>query len=181
VGQNQAALGLLPVGNGTGTASISGGHGIAQPVSPGFPPRRPGFEPRLGHVRFVVDRVAQGQVFSEWPTYQVDSVSPHPKKLKKNYSWRIRQLVDATRSAALIRPTLVRVFICTHLGIRTSTSVVRAFLHILRSTAEGRTVPVRRCDDHGRKTCVISQVCDKVNSPLQPYSCCTITAGFAEN
>jgi hypothetical protein len=79
----------------------------------GFPPRRPGFNPRSGHVGFVVDKVALGQVFSEyfgfpyqsfhqllykhhlssgagtigqqWPTYQVDSlsVSPHPGKLKK--------------------------------------------------------------------------------------------------
>jgi hypothetical protein len=65
-------------------------------------------------VGFVVDKVELGQVFSEdfgfpcqfsfhrllhihhhhpglvqsasyWPAYQVDSVSPHPKKLKKNY------------------------------------------------------------------------------------------------
>jgi hypothetical protein len=63
-------------------------------------------------VKFVLDKVALGQVFSEyfgfpcqssfhwllhnhhpssgagtigqqWPTYQVDSVSPHPEKLKK--------------------------------------------------------------------------------------------------
>jgi hypothetical protein len=32
----------------------------------GFPPRRPGFEPRSGHVGFVVDKVALGQVFSEY-------------------------------------------------------------------------------------------------------------------
>jgi hypothetical protein len=32
----------------------------------GFPQRRPGFEPRSGHVEFVVDKVAQGQVFSEY-------------------------------------------------------------------------------------------------------------------
>jgi hypothetical protein len=78
----------------------------------GFPPRRPGFYPRSGHVGFVVDKVALRQVFSEffgfpckssfhrlphnhhlssgagtigqqWPTSQVDSVSPHPEKLKK--------------------------------------------------------------------------------------------------
>jgi hypothetical protein len=70
------------------------------------------FDPRSGHVGFVVDKVALGQVFSEyfgfpfqssfhqllhnhnrssgtgtigqqWPTYQVDSVSAHPEKLKK--------------------------------------------------------------------------------------------------
>jgi hypothetical protein len=32
----------------------------------GFPPRRTGFEPRSGHVGFVVDKVALGQVFSEY-------------------------------------------------------------------------------------------------------------------
>jgi hypothetical protein len=30
----------------------------------GFPPRRTGFEPGSGHVGFVVDKVALGQVFS---------------------------------------------------------------------------------------------------------------------
>jgi hypothetical protein len=30
----------------------------------GFPPRRPGFEPRSGHVGFVVDKVVLGQVLS---------------------------------------------------------------------------------------------------------------------
>jgi hypothetical protein len=32
---------------------------------PGFPTRRPGFEPGSGQVGFVVDKVALGQVFSE--------------------------------------------------------------------------------------------------------------------
>jgi hypothetical protein len=32
----------------------------------GFPSRRPGFDPRSGHVGFVVDKVALGQVFSEY-------------------------------------------------------------------------------------------------------------------
>jgi hypothetical protein len=89
----------------------------------GFPPRRPGFDPRSDHVGFVVDKVALGQVFSEyfgfpcqssfhrllhnhhhlstgagtigqqWPTYQVDSVSPHPNKLKK-----INQKMEAAES-----------------------------------------------------------------------------------
>jgi hypothetical protein len=78
----------------------------------GFPPRKPGFDPRSGHVGFVVDKVALGQIFSEyfgfpcqssfhrllhnhhrssgagtigqqWLTYQVDSVSPHPEKPTK--------------------------------------------------------------------------------------------------
>jgi hypothetical protein len=72
----------------------------------GFPPRRPGFETRSGHVGFVVDRVALGQVFSEYVGFPcqfsfhrllhihhhlssgadtigpiVDSVSPYPMKL----------------------------------------------------------------------------------------------------
>jgi hypothetical protein len=78
----------------------------------GFSPQRPGFEPRSGHVGFVVDKVALGQVFSEYfgfpcqfsflgllrthlssgagtigqlvATYQVDSVTPKRKKL--NYT-----------------------------------------------------------------------------------------------
>jgi hypothetical protein len=32
----------------------------------GFPPRWPGYSSRLGHVGFVVDKVALGQVFSEY-------------------------------------------------------------------------------------------------------------------
>jgi hypothetical protein len=74
--------------------------------------------PRSGHVGFVVDKVALGQVFSEyfgfpcqssfhqllnnhhhkssgagtigqqWPTCQVDSVSPHPEKLKKKIMFK---------------------------------------------------------------------------------------------
>jgi hypothetical protein len=31
-----------------------------------FPPLLPGFEPRSGHVRFVVDKLALGRVFSEF-------------------------------------------------------------------------------------------------------------------
>jgi hypothetical protein len=31
-----------------------------------FPPRRPGFDPGSGQVGFVVDKVALGQVFSEY-------------------------------------------------------------------------------------------------------------------
>jgi hypothetical protein len=88
----------------------------------GFPPRRPGFDPRSGHVGFVVDKMALGQVFSEyfgfscqssfhqllhnlhrssgagtigqqWPTYQVDSVSPHPEKLKRRRRRNNRKFV----------------------------------------------------------------------------------------
>jgi hypothetical protein len=39
------------------------GRAIAQA---GFPPRRPGFEPRSDRVGFAVDKVALGQVFSEY-------------------------------------------------------------------------------------------------------------------
>jgi hypothetical protein len=80
---------------------------LAAQLIAGFPPRWPGFEPGSAYMRFVVDKVALGQVFSEyfgfpyrysfhqllhnhhhlssgtgtivqyWPQYQVDSVSPH--------------------------------------------------------------------------------------------------------
>jgi hypothetical protein len=83
---------------------ITGGAGISN-----------GFEPRSGHVGFVVDREALGQVSSkyfgfprqfslyrllhthhlssgagiigQWPMYQMNSVSPHPKKLKKKTAY----------------------------------------------------------------------------------------------
>jgi hypothetical protein len=32
----------------------------------GFPPQRPKFQPRSGHVGFVVDKAALGQAFSEY-------------------------------------------------------------------------------------------------------------------
>jgi hypothetical protein len=85
--------------------------GVAAPelkrLVAGFPPRRPGFEPGSGHLGFVVDKVALGQVFSEyfgfpcqssfhqllhshphlssgvctigqkWPQYLLDLVPPH--------------------------------------------------------------------------------------------------------
>jgi hypothetical protein len=31
-----------------------------------LPPRRPGFDPRSDHVRFVVDKVSQGQALSKY-------------------------------------------------------------------------------------------------------------------
>jgi hypothetical protein len=42
------------------------GRDITQAVIAHFPQRRPGFEPRSGNVGFVVDKVALGQVFSEY-------------------------------------------------------------------------------------------------------------------
>jgi hypothetical protein len=42
------------------------GRAIAQAVIAGFPPRRLGFKPGSGHVGFVVDKVALGQVFSKY-------------------------------------------------------------------------------------------------------------------
>jgi hypothetical protein len=38
------------------------GRAMAQAVSPGLSPRRPGFAPGSVHVGFVVDKVALGQV-----------------------------------------------------------------------------------------------------------------------
>jgi hypothetical protein len=87
---------------------LVGGRTIAQAVSRWLPPWRPGFDLRSSHVGFVVDRVALGQVSSEyfrfpcqspfyqllhnhhhlssgagtigkqWPMYQVDSRQSHP-------------------------------------------------------------------------------------------------------
>jgi hypothetical protein len=42
------------------------GHSIAQVVSYWLPTATAGFEPWAGHVGFVVDRVAMGQVFSKY-------------------------------------------------------------------------------------------------------------------
>jgi hypothetical protein len=41
------------------------GRAVAQRLVAGFPPRRPGFAYEQ-HVGFVVDKVALGQVFSEY-------------------------------------------------------------------------------------------------------------------
>jgi hypothetical protein len=40
--------------------STTVGRAVAQRLVAGFPPRRPGFEPEPGQVRFVVDKVALG-------------------------------------------------------------------------------------------------------------------------
>jgi hypothetical protein len=32
----------------------------------GFPPRRPGFDSRSGHVRFIVDKVTLGKIFFKY-------------------------------------------------------------------------------------------------------------------
>jgi hypothetical protein len=45
---------------------IAKGRAIAQAVRPRFPPRRPGFKPSSGHVGFVVNKVALGQVLSHY-------------------------------------------------------------------------------------------------------------------
>jgi hypothetical protein len=42
------------------------GRAIAQAVKRRLPTAATGFEPRSGHVGFVVDKVALGQVFSEY-------------------------------------------------------------------------------------------------------------------
>jgi hypothetical protein len=51
---------------GSGGITPQYGRAIAQALVVGFPPRRPGFEPESVHVGFVVDKVALGQVFSEY-------------------------------------------------------------------------------------------------------------------
>jgi hypothetical protein len=38
----------------------------AQRFAAGFPQQRPGYDPRSGHVGFMVDKVAQRLVFSEY-------------------------------------------------------------------------------------------------------------------
>jgi hypothetical protein len=42
------------------------GSGKGRTIAQAFLQWRPGFEPRSGHLRFVVDIVALGQVFSEY-------------------------------------------------------------------------------------------------------------------
>jgi hypothetical protein len=40
-----------------------------------IPPRRPGFDPRSGHVGFVVDKVVLGKVFSDYFGFHANSQS----------------------------------------------------------------------------------------------------------
>jgi hypothetical protein len=49
-----------------------------------LPPRRPGFEPRSGHVGFVVDKVALGQVFSEYFGFPANSIALRIEEISKN-------------------------------------------------------------------------------------------------
>jgi hypothetical protein len=64
------AVSLLPsVGQGHGQ-----GRAVARAVSRWLPTVGPGFEPRSGHVGFVVDRVALEQVFFEY--FDFGSVNP---------------------------------------------------------------------------------------------------------
>jgi hypothetical protein len=73
----------------------------------GFPPRRPGFETRSGHVGFVVDKVELGHIFSEcfgfpcqFSFHRLLHIHNHP-----SYSGStIGQLVaDAPRGLSLTR------------------------------------------------------------------------------
>jgi hypothetical protein len=48
-------------------------HKVRRLVS-GFPPRRPGFEPGSGHVGFAVNKMALGQVFSEYFGFTCQSI-----------------------------------------------------------------------------------------------------------
>jgi hypothetical protein len=49
---------------------------MAQAASGGISPRKPGLDPRPVHVRFVVDRVALGQVFHRVPWFSSVSIIP---------------------------------------------------------------------------------------------------------
>jgi hypothetical protein len=74
----------------------------------GFPKRRPGFEPRSRHVGFVVNKVALGQVFSEYfgflgqfSFHRLLHTHHHPS----SGAGTIRQLVADVRSGLSLTPT----------------------------------------------------------------------------
>jgi hypothetical protein len=59
-----------------------------------FPPRRPGFDPRSGHMRLMVNKVALGQVFSPNTSVSlpilIPSTAPHSSTLIRGwYNWPI--------------------------------------------------------------------------------------------
>jgi hypothetical protein len=105
-----------------------------------FPPRQPGFDPRSGYEGFMVDKVALGQVFSEyfgfpcqsafhrllhnhhrssgagtigqqWPTNQVDSVSPHPEKLKKKLLYAVIFVVSVSCTVTMFLVSQIRIIL----------------------------------------------------------------------
>jgi hypothetical protein len=70
-------------------------------LAAGLPPRRPGFDPELVHVEFVVDEVALGQVFLRVlrfsPVSFIPPVLHHLVKDKDNYHLRHGVAQEALR------------------------------------------------------------------------------------
>jgi hypothetical protein len=116
---------------------------MAQAVSRWLPTAAARVRSQVNHAGFVVDKVALGQVFSEyfgfpcqssfhhllhnhhlssgagtigqqWPTYEVDSVSPHREKLKKKKtdgSAAISKHLMMTISVETRSATVMRIFL----------------------------------------------------------------------
>jgi hypothetical protein len=91
--------------------SIDTLHGKTVPwlrlLVPGFPPRRPKFEPGSENVGFVVDKVALGQVFSQYFGFPYQFSFHRPLHIHHLSSWvdTIGQLV-ADVPSGLSHPTL---------------------------------------------------------------------------
>jgi hypothetical protein len=61
----------------------------------GFPPRRPGFKPGSTHVGFVVDKLAVGQVSSEYFGFPCQSSFHNHHHLSIIWGWYNRLVVAA--------------------------------------------------------------------------------------
>jgi hypothetical protein len=104
---------------------------LLRPLVAGFPSRRSGFDPGSIYVGLGVVKVVLRQVFSQyfinshfthcstiiiachpglvqwakvWPTHQMDSVSPHPKKLKKKKNLKGLPSIVIFLSTSMQRP-----------------------------------------------------------------------------
>jgi hypothetical protein len=89
-----------------GIAIPQTGRAVAQAVSRW----RPGFEPGSGHVGFVVDKVALGQVFSEYfgfpmPIF-IPPISPQ-SPLSIIWGWYNRPVVAAVPSGLSLTPLTI--------------------------------------------------------------------------
>jgi hypothetical protein len=111
----------------------------------GFPPRLFGFEPRSGHVWFVLDTVALGQIFSEYFGFTANS---HPTNSPQSpssiiWGWYNRQVVAAVPSG--LSPTQLRIIIKNNNHIirryivRSAASIVkwRVYIDLMRSNYTG--------------------------------------------
>jgi hypothetical protein len=76
----------------------------------GFPPRRPGFEPKSGYMGFVMDKVALGQVFCEY--FDFPCQFSFRRLLNTHHlsseAGRIGQLVDDVTSGLSLTPPQVK-------------------------------------------------------------------------